>query len=85
MADQQIVPEGAPPSPPFADAYVVRNIGDVVTVYLMRVPPVFTEAQSQTVFGGPEMHAPVVSSVTLPSELALKLATSIQELVGKKA
>jgi hypothetical protein len=85
MADQQIVPEGVPPSPPYADAYVVRHVGEVVTVYLMRVPPIFTDADHQTVFGGPELHAPVVSSVTLATELALQLATSIQQLVGKKS
>ena len=89
MADEQpeqrIVPEGIPAAIPYADSYVVRHIGDAVTLYLLRVPPVFTEAQQKEVFGGPELHAPVVSSVTLPADLALDLAGSIQKLIAKKS
>jgi len=85
MADQTIVPTDVPASPPFADAYVVRHVGDFVTVYLLRVPPVFTPAQHQAVFAGPELHAPVASSVTMPADLALELADSIKQLVTKKS
>lgn len=86
MADEEqlLVPEGAPPSPAYADAFVARQGPGVITLYLMRVPPIFTDEQRQAVFGGRELHAPVVASVTVPDEIAEKLAAAIQNLIRDK-
>jgi hypothetical protein len=83
--EQQLVPEGAPPSPAYADAFVARQGPGVITLYLMRVPPIFTEEQSRAVFGGRELHAPVVASVTVPDEIAEKLAVAIQNFLKDKS
>ncbi len=76
--DLRVVPKGVPDSPPYADAYLVQSIGGVVTVFLMRLPHVFTEAQSRTVVESTEVHAPVVSCFTIPTSMAKGLADAIQ-------
>jgi hypothetical protein len=86
MADEQeLLPTGAPASPPYANAYVVRNEGDdMVTLYLMRLPPAFTEALRVEYAGGKELPAPVVSSVTLTKAGAESVADLLYQILGKK-
>lgn len=81
--EQLIVPDGVPACPPYADAFVVRNVNGLITVYLMRIPAAFNEEQRHNLFDGPELHAPVVSTVTLSLDLALKLADSIGDFGGR--
>lgn len=81
--EQKLVPVGGPPSPPYADAFVVHNSGVVMTVYLMRVPIAHSEQQRRAA-EGQELELPVVSSATMTRDSAVMLADLIYDLAGKK-
>lgn len=88
MADEpNLVPTGAPSSPPFADACVVHNSGTVMTIFHLRVPIAFSEEERQARDAQRsdkgEIHAPVVSSVTMTIETAVMVADMIYNLAGK--
>ena len=80
MAEEQVlIPVGAPESPPYANAYVIRNEGEVVTLFLMRLPPAFTEEKRLELLNAKELHAPVVASVTLTVDGARTLGKLIHD------
>lgn len=88
MADEipRLVPTGALTDQPiYSDAHVVQDLGDTITVWFMRVPPTFTEAQlAKRAHDHPgEVHGQTIAAVTMVSELAEKLAESILKLVKK--
>jgi hypothetical protein len=85
MADEaKLIPEEVLP-PIYSDAHVIQTVGELTTVYFLRIPPTFSDAARaarDAAFPG-ELHAPTVATITMASELAVKLATSIYKLAGK--
>ena len=85
MADEpRLIPKDVLP-PIYSDAHVIQEAGALTTVYFLRIPPTFSETERTTrdaAFPG-ELHAPSVSTITMATELAVKLATSIYKLAGK--
>jgi hypothetical protein len=82
--DPKLIPENVLP-PIYSDAHVIQTRGAVTTVYFLRVPPTFSDAERaarDAAFPG-ELHCPTVGTITMASELAVKLATSIYRLAGK--
>jgi hypothetical protein len=81
----KLIPERVPESTSYSDAHVVQTNGVVTTIYFMQLPPTFSDRQrDERAAAHPgEVHAPTVASVTMPTELATKLAISIFKLVGK--
>ena len=84
MAEEQVlIPTGAPESPPFTNAFVVHHNLGVVTIYMMRLPPYFTEQQRLGYLNAKELAAPVVASATLTAESARDLLRVLTEVVPK--
>lgn len=79
-----LIPDGAP-TPAFADGYSVQKVGNMVTIYFMRLPVTFSEKQRAAIRAlGPadEFHAPAVGAVTVEPQFALELANTLQSLVS---
>ena len=84
MADKKITPDGAPPSPPYSNGYIVHKDGEVVTLLFMRLPPAYTDAMLTHYQGQAEIHAPVVSSVTVTIEGAKTVIQLLTDLLKEK-
>jgi hypothetical protein len=84
--DRKLIPVGPLMGEPvYSDAHVIHQAGVIMTVWFLRLPPTFSEGQiaaRETATPG-ETHSPTVAAVTMPGELALKLADSIYRLAGK--
>ncbi len=82
--DPKLVPEEVLP-PIYSDAHVIQMTEAVATVFFLRIPPTFSDAQraARDAASPGELHAPTVATITMASELAVKLATSIYKLAGK--
>jgi hypothetical protein len=56
----------------------------MTTIFFMRVPPLFAEEQRLAALAAPELRAPAVAAVTMHSDLAQRLADTLNQLLPKK-